>query len=156
MIKTHVLGLPRIGVNRELKKGIEAYWRGTINLNELEAVAKKIKQYNWNLQKKAGLDFVTVGDFSYYDHILDMSALLGVIPQRFGVATTNIDINTYFCMARGQAPQSKETTACEMTKWFNTNYHYIVPEFTRDQKFKISSDKLFKEIDEALNIAQEV
>lgn len=156
MTKSHILGFPRIGAKRELKKGVEAYWRGEISQQELEKVGQKIKEYNWKIQQDAGLDFVTVGDFSWYDHVLDTSTLLGVIPERFGTAQKNVDINTYFCMARGQAPQIKETTACEMTKWFNTNYHYIVPEFTIGQKFELASDKLFTEIDAALKLGYRV
>ena len=156
MTKSHILGFPRIGAKRELKTGVEAYWRGEINQQELEKIGQQIKEENWKTQHDAGLDFVTVGDFSWYDHVLDMSTLLGVVPERFGAVQKNVDINTYFCMARGQAPQVKETTACEMTKWFNTNYHYIVPEFTLGQKFHLASDKLFSEIDAAIKLGYRV
>lgn len=149
MTKSHILGFPRIGANRELKKAAEAYWRGEISQEELLAIGEKIRANNWKIQADAGLDFVTVGDFSWYDQVLDTSALFGVVPDRFGPIQGEVDINTYFCMARGQAPQVKETTACEMTKWFNTNYHYIVPEFTAQQDFVLSSEKLFEEIDQA-------
>ncbi len=156
MTQSHILGFPRIGAKRELKKAVEAYWRGEINQQELDKVGQQIKEHNWKVQHDAGLDFVTVGDFSWYDHVLDTSTLLGVVPERFGAAQKNVDINTYFCMARGQAPQVKETTACEMTKWFNTNYHYIVPEFTVGQKFHLASDKLFTEIDAAIKLGYRV
>jgi 5-methyltetrahydropteroyltriglutamate--homocysteine methyltransferase len=156
MTQSHILGFPRIGAKRELKKGVEAYWRGEINQQGLEKIGQQIKEYNRKIQHDAGLDFVTVGDFSWYDHVLDTSTLLGVVPERFGAAQKNVDINTYFCMARGQAPQTKETTACEMTKWFNTNYHYIVPEFTVGQKFHLASDKLFTEIDAAIKLGYRV
>lgn len=149
MTKAHILGFPRIGAHRDTKKAVEAYWRGEITQAQLEEIGKQIQTINWQLQAEAGLDFVTVGDFSWYDHVLDTSALLGVIPERFVNVSEKVDINTYFCMARGQAPLVKETTACEMTKWFNTNYHYIVPEFTRNQTFHLSSDKLFNDIDQA-------
>lgn len=156
MMQSHILGFPRIGANREFKKGVEAYWRGDINQLELQAIGNTIKENNWKIQQDAGLDFVTVGDFSWYDHVLDMSALLGVVPERFGAISQHVDINTYFCMARGQAPGVKETTASEMTKWFNTNYHYIVPELTAGQKFHLASDKLFEEIDAAQKLGYRV
>lgn len=156
MTQSHILGFPRIGAKRELKRGVEAYWKGEITQQELEKIGQKIKEYNWEIQHDAGLDFVTVGDFSWYDHVLDTSAMLGVVPERFGAVQKNVDLNTYFCMARGQAPQVKETTACEMTKWFNTNYHYIVPEFSVGQKFHLASDKLFNEVDAALKLGYRV
>jgi 5-methyltetrahydropteroyltriglutamate--homocysteine methyltransferase len=147
---SHVLGLPRIGANREMKKAVESYWRKEISLAELQQIGQHIEEKNWQMQAEAGLDFITVGDFSWYDHVLDHSALLGVIPDRFNAKSEKIDLNTLFCMARGQAPDSEETTACEMTKWFNTNYHYIVPEFNTDQNFQLSTDYLFAAIDRAL------
>lgn len=156
MIKSHILGFPRIGANRELKKGVEAYWRGEIDQQSLESIGQHIKESNWKIQHDAGLDYVTVGDFTWYDHVLDTSALLGVIPERFGKIEENLDINTYFCIARGQAPQVKENSASEMTKWFNTNYHYIVPEFTANQSFQLSSDKLFTEIAAAKKLGYRV
>ncbi len=153
---SHVLGLPRIGPNREMKKAVEAYWRKEISLIELQQIGQQIEDKNWQMQADAGLDFITIGDFSWYDHVLDHSALLGVIPERFTDSHKKIDLNTIFCMARGQAPNVKETTACEMTKWFNTNYHYIVPEFNPNQNFQLSTDYLFKAIDRALAKAYRV
>jgi len=152
----HILGFPRIGPHRELKKAIEAYWRGEMTRAELERIGQELQQSNWKIQKDAGLDFVTVGDFSWYDHVLDTSAMLGVIPERFEHTDKNVDLNTIFCMARGQAPQVKEAAACEMTKWFNTNYHYIVPEFTEDQTFALSTDTLFNAIDQAHTLGYRV
>lgn len=148
--QSHVLGLPRIGANREMKKTVESYWRKEILIAELQQIGQQIEDRNWQMQIEAGLDFVTVGDFSWYDHVLDHSALLGVIPERFVQRDKKIDLNTLFCMARGQAPETQETTACEMTKWFNTNYHYIVPEFTANQHFQLNTDYLFTSIDRAL------
>lgn len=145
----HILGYPRIGIDREMKKAVETYWRGEITQNELEAVGKQIRHDNWKAQAEAGLDYVTVGDFSWYDHVLDTSAMLGVIPERFGSARGNVHLNTIFCMARGKAPQVKDAQACEMTKWFNTNYHYIVPEFIEDQAFHLATDSLLTAIAEA-------
>ncbi len=153
---THILGYPRIGANREMKKAVEAYWRKEISATQLETVASEINHANWKTQHDAGLSYVTVGDFSWYDHILDMSVLLGVVPERFGKVTGNVALNTIFCMARGQAPDTQETTACEMTKWFNTNYHYIVPEFTVNQTFRLASDTLFKQIDHATEAGYKV
>lgn len=147
---SHVLGLPRIGAHREMKNAVEAYWRKEMSLDELQRIGQQIEDKNWSMQADAGLDFITVGDFSWYDHVLDHSALLGVIPERFIESHKKIDLNTIFCMARGQAPDAKETTACEMTKWFNTNYHYIVPEFNPNQNFALSTDYLFTAIDRAL------
>ncbi len=147
---SHVLGLPRIGAHREMKKAVESYWRKEITIDELQQIGQQIEEKNWHMQAKAGLDFITVGDFSWYDHVLDHSALLGVIPERFKDEDKKIDLNTIFCMARGQAPEVKETTACEMTKWFNTNYHYIVPEFNSNQAFQLSTDYFFSAIDRAI------
>lgn len=149
MTQAHILGFPRIGVEREMKKAVEAYWRGEISKTELEKIGQHIQQTNWKVQADAGLDFVTVGDFAWYDHVLNTSAMLGVVPARFEHHGNTVDLNTIFCMARGQAPQVKEAAACEMTKWFNTNYHYIVPEFTQDQTFHLSTDTLFAAVDQA-------
>ncbi len=149
MVKSHHLGFPRIGLHREMKKAVEAYWSGKIDAKTLEAEGVKIRAANWALQAQAPLDWFSVGDFSWYDHVLDMSALLGAIPSRFGQIKDEVDLDTYFCMARGGILNGKDVQACEMTKWFDTNYHYIVPELTEQQIFKLSSHKLFREIDEA-------
>jgi len=93
-----------------------------------------------------------VGDFSWYDQVLDLSALLGVVPDRFQHNEAQVSLDTYFRMARGRAPSGKPTAACEMTKWFDTNYHYLVPEFAAQQGFSLSSDKLFNEVDEAIQL----
>ncbi len=156
MTKAHVLGFPRIGAFRDTKKAVEAYWRGEISQEELGRRGEQIRSDNWKLQAEAGLDFVSVGDFSWYDHVLDTSAMLGVVPERFGKVNDQVDIDTYFCMARGMAPNTQEATACEMTKWFNTNYHYIVPEFTKNQSFQLASDKLFQEINQAQQLGYQV
>ena len=149
MVVTHHLGFPRIGAKRELKRALEAYWKGEIDQHGLESESRLIRFENWQKQIKANHDFLSVGDFSYYDHVLDTSILLGVIPERFATNIDTIDLNTYFRIARGRAPSGGDVRASEMTKWFDTNYHYIVPEFEKDQCFKISSDKLFTEIAEA-------
>lgn len=156
MVISHNLGFPRIGAKRELKFAVERYWKGEINRDILELEGKKIRLDNWTKQINANHDFLSVGDFSWYDHVLDMSVLLGVIPDRFKSKDKNIDIDTYFRMARGRAPSGEDVHACEMTKWFDTNYHYIVPEFEANQCFSINSDKLFSEIREAQTLGRSV
>ncbi|NOS73682.1 MAG: 5-methyltetrahydropteroyltriglutamate--homocysteine S-methyltransferase [Methyloglobulus sp.] len=142
MIKIHNLGFPRLGEHRELKFALERYWRGEITQDELGRIAAELRQRHWRLQASSGLDLIPVGDFSYYDHVLDTSVMLGVIPERFGSST---GFDTYFRMARGQSTDGVPFRACEMTKWFDTNYHYLVPEVTADQQFVLSSTKLFDE-----------
>ncbi len=149
---TQNLGYPRIGSQRELKKACELYWAGKIDLNELKAVARKIREENWQTQLNAGIDLIPCNDFSFYDQILDASLLLGVIPQRYqpvSDVSTNTEIDLYFAMARGYQKGGLDITAMEMTKWLDTNYHYIVPEFTTSQAFKISSENIFNEYDNA-------
>ncbi|SCZ85309.1 5-methyltetrahydropteroyltriglutamate-homocysteine S-methyltransferase [Nitrosomonas mobilis] len=141
MILTHNLGFPRIGAQRELKKALEAYWNEKSTAEQLLAAANSIQAANWKIQQQAGIDLIPVGDFSLYDHVLDMTMLLGAIPRRFD-ADYPKPLDLYFAMARGNAKQP----AMEMTKWFNTNYHYIVPEFDADTEFKLASTKLFEEI----------
>lgn len=149
MAIAHQLGFPRIGLYRELKWAMERYWKGEISQSDLLIEGKRIRANNWEQQIKANHGFLSVGDFSWYDHVLDMSLLLGVIPQRFVRMADKIDIDTCFHMARGRGVKGPDVPACEMTKWFDTNYHYIVPEFTHDQEFKIGIHKLFEEIEEA-------
>lgn len=146
---THNLGFPRIGAQRELKQALEAYWRGAIARAELELVGQALRARHWQQQAAAGLDLIAAGDFSWYDHVLDLSTLLGVVPERFEHSGREVDLDTYFRMARGRAPSGKDAPACEMTKWFDTNYHYIVPEFTARQDFRIASHTLFSQVDEA-------
>ncbi len=148
-MKAHVLGFPRIGADRELKKALEAYWIGKTSLADLEQVGQELRARHWAQQAESGLDVVTVGDFAFYDQILSTSALLGVVPERFGPVTGEVDLDTQFRMARGRAPTGADTVAQEMTKWFDTNYHYLVPELTADQSFRIGSTRLFDEVREA-------
>lgn len=143
--KIHNLGFPRLGENRELKFALERYWRGEIDQPALHAVAAQLRQRHWLLQAGSGLDLIPVGDFSYYDHVLDTSVMLGVVPERFGKL---LDLDTYFRMARGQANDGVPFRALEMTKWFDTNYHYLVPEVTADQQFELTGSRLFDEIRE--------
>ena len=149
MTTAHILGFPRIGSGRELKQALERYWKGEIPLAQLLQTGRELRARHWQLQKEVGLDFVTAGDFSFYDHMLDMSATLGVVPPRFEWTAPDVDLDTYFRMARGTAPSGKATHACEMTKWFDTNYHYLVPEFQPDQNFRSASNRLFDEVAEA-------
>lgn len=151
MSKAHILGYPRIGAQRELKKALEAYWRNELDAAGLQQTAREIRLANWRAQAEAGLDFVTVGDFSLYDHVLDTTLLLGAVPRRFQPVPSGDDLETVFRMARGRARagDARETFACEMTKWFDTNYHYIVPELERDQSFQLSAGRLFDEVREA-------
>ena len=145
----HNLGFPRIGANRELKFALERYWRGEIGRDELESTGRELRARHWKLQREAGLDLVPVGDFSLYDQVLDHSALFGVVPERFGWAGGEIDLDLYFRMARGRAPRGEPAAACEMTKWFDTNYHYLVPELKAGQQFRLGSRRLFEQVEEA-------
>ncbi|SEW45490.1 5-methyltetrahydropteroyltriglutamate--homocysteine S-methyltransferase [Chitinophaga arvensicola] len=145
---TQNLGYPRIGGQRQLKKACESYWAGKIGLEELHQIARIIREENWQTQLVAGIDLIPCNDFSYYDQVLDTSLLLGVIPQRYAPVSAvkgNSEIDLYFAMARGYQKDGLDITAMEMTKWMDTNYHYIVPEFTAHQSFKIHSEKVFNE-----------
>ena len=145
MALTHNLGFPRIGARRELKKALEAYWRGDLNEDRLQATAAELRKQHWILQREAGIDLIPVGDFALYDQMLNMTALLGAAPARFNAGSDEIGLDLYFAMARGTSGQP----AMEMTKWFDTNYHYIVPEFDAGTKFHIASSQLFREVAEA-------
>ncbi len=145
----HNLGFPRIGAKRELKLALENYWQGAISRAGLEDTGRRLRAAHWQQQASAGLDLIPVGDFSWYDQVLDMSVLLGVVPPRFGDFKDDVPIDSYFRMARGRAPTGEDVPACEMTKWFDTNYHYIVPEFAAKQSFRIASNSLFAEVKEA-------
>jgi 5-methyltetrahydropteroyltriglutamate--homocysteine methyltransferase len=163
-IQTHVLGYPRIGKARELKKATEAYWSGKSAQQELLTVAANLRRENWKTQQEKGIDLIPVNDFSFYDQILDMSCLVGNIPPRFAAAKDLNTLDVSFLIARGTLPKGakvEESCQCcsgksklagfasEMTKWFDTNYHYIVPEFHADTQFKLSSSKVFDELAEA-------
>jgi len=147
-MQTHILGYPRIGSKRELKKACEQYWSGKILLEELLTTGRNICNHNWNIQKEAGIDIIPCNDFSYYDQVLDMSLIVGAIPVRYhevALKKNNSELDLYFAMARGYQKDGLDITAMEMTKWFDTNYHYIVPEFYKNQQFKLTSDKIFNE-----------
>ena len=145
MIRAINLGFPRVGVKRELKFAEENYWKGVGTREALLATAKDLRLRHWQLQSDAGIDGIPCNDFSLYDQMLDMSCLLGCVPQRFGWEGDTVDLYTCFAMARG----SKNAAAMEMTKWFDTNYHYIVPEFEEGTRFRVGSSKLFDELAEA-------
>ncbi|SFE40992.1 5-methyltetrahydropteroyltriglutamate--homocysteine S-methyltransferase [Thermoflexibacter ruber] len=152
-MQNHNLGYPRIGSQRELKKACEAYWTGKILLNELLETAKKIRTQNWQTQQTAGIELIPVNDFSFYDQVLDMSLLLGNIPDRYQpLRSTQSNLDLYFAMARGYQRDGYDLTAMEMTKWFDTNYHYIVPEFKKNQTFQVFGTKVFEEFAEAKNL----
>lgn len=148
MLKNN-LGYPRVGAHRELKKASEQYWAGKINRDDLFAVARQLRLQNWQTQVDAGIDLIPCNDFSFYDQVLDTSLMLGNIPERYTLVLTqnktNTEIDLYFAMARGYQKDGLDVTAMEMTKWFDTNYHYIVPEFVKDQQFKLFSEKVFDE-----------
>ena len=146
MARTHILGFPRIGAQRELKFAQESFWRGETDENHLRGVARELRARHWRLQQDAGLDFITVGDFAYYDPMLTLSALLGALPERFGFDPATLSLARYYELARGNAAQP----AMEMTKWFDTNYHYLVPELGPQTSFDGGVEWLFDEIDEAL------
>lgn len=145
---THTLGYPRMGSNRELKKKLESYWKGDVLEDDLATTARLLRKLHWKNQSQAGVDLIPVGDFSYYDHMLDNAVRFGVIPERFGVTAGKADLNDYFVMARGEACENG-TPAMEMTKWFDTNYHYIVPEFSEDQDFFVADRSLVEQAEEA-------
>ena len=147
-IKTNVVGFPRIGKARELKKAEEAYWNGKITGDELLSVARNIRLENWKLQANAGISLVPSNDFSLYDQVLDQTVAVGAIPERYNALRDN-QLELYFAMAHGVQRDGNDIIAMEMTKWFDTNYHYIVPEFVKNQSFKLSDTKAADEYREA-------
>ncbi|WP_137894792.1 5-methyltetrahydropteroyltriglutamate--homocysteine S-methyltransferase [Ramlibacter sp. 2FC] len=165
MVRTHTLGFPRMGAHRELKFALEQYWRGDIDAAALEAEGADLRAQHWAVQQAAGLDFVTVGDFAFYDHVANHIQLLGCEPARFGFTGEEPELARYFSMARGAGADhsghgagcgcAKENAAggrfaLEMTKWFDTNYHYLVPEFRADTEFHLASQRLFDEVAQAM------
>jgi len=183
-IIAHNLGFPRIGADRELKKSLEAYWRGDIDQSELQSVGLSLRRRHWQLQADAGLDLIPTGDFAWYDQVLTLSATLGNIPSRHRKnhitphelhqhtgdccqheisvnefshqVCRDIDLDTLFRVARGRAPTGNATSASDMTKWFDTNYHYIVPEFHQDQEFALSWRQIIDETAEAIALGFQV
>ncbi|WP_411885289.1 5-methyltetrahydropteroyltriglutamate--homocysteine S-methyltransferase [Polaromonas sp. YR568] len=165
MVHTHTLGFPRMGAHRELKFALEKHWRGDIGLAALEAAGAELRERHWAVQKEAGLDFVTVGDFAFYDHVANHIQMLGCEPARFGFTGQEPALSRYFAMARGVNAEGGHTHgadcgcapekagggafALEMTKWFDTNYHYLVPEFGPGTEFSLASERLFDEVAQA-------
>lgn len=153
IISNHTLGFPRIGLNRELKKAQEAYWSGNIAKEDLLSTGSELRKNHWEIQKNAGIDYIPVGDFSWYDHVLNISMMLGNIPDRHLNPDKSIDLDCLFRVARGNSPN---ISASEMTKWFNTNYHYIVPEFDKKRALNFSWKQILDETDEALSLGYKV
>ena len=151
MILSSNLGYPRIGSNRELKWLLESFWKKEINEDYLFKKISEIKKSNWIKQKKSGINYIPSNDFSLYDHVLDMCLTLNVIPDRFNKLKKENILDLYFAMARGYQNGKIDLKAMEMTKWFDTNYHYIVPEFKPNQNFKLSFYKIIDEFLEAKN-----
>ncbi len=149
-ILTHTLGFPRIGLHRELKLALEGYWAGRLSQDDLLATGRRLRHQHWNWQQEAGIDLLPVGDFAWYDQVLTTSLMVGNVPARHRNADGKVDLDTLFRIARGRAPSGQPASAAEMSKWFNTNYHYLVPEFSRDQPFSLSWTQLLEEVDEAL------
>ncbi|MFS1905617.1 5-methyltetrahydropteroyltriglutamate--homocysteine S-methyltransferase [Vibrio lentus] len=172
---THILGYPRIGEKRELKFTLEKYWRGEINQSQLKQLGSELRNRNWNVQTDANLSFATAGDFAWYDHVLTTTLLLGHVPKRHAGGSEDEkafpDLDTLFRVGRGQSQTqptccggkhglesgTKDSSAAsDMTKWFNTNYHYIVPEFSKDDSFEVSWPQLFDEVNEAIKAGHKV
>lgn len=149
MVLSNVAGFPRIGPRRELKFATERYWAGKVSAEDLHAAARKIRADNWKFMREAGIDLIPSSDFSYYDKVLDTVALVGAVPPRYHHAGSQVGLDTYFAMARGRQSAGVDLTAMEMLKWFDTNYHYIVPELGPSTQFSLSSDKPFAEYAEA-------
>ncbi|WP_395502229.1 5-methyltetrahydropteroyltriglutamate--homocysteine S-methyltransferase [Ectopseudomonas mendocina] len=161
MALSHSLGFPRIGRDRELKKALEAHWRGELDEAALRAVGQRLRAEHWQLQKDAGIDLLPVGDFAWYDQVLGHSLAFGVIPERFRPAAGKPTLETLFAMARGAVANKSSGNCCgahaqELTKWFDTNYHYLVPEFGVDQQFALSWEQLFEEVEEAHALGHQV
>lgn len=139
MVISSNLGFPRIGPHRELKKALEGYWAGKIDGPALEDASRAIRRQSWQWQQEAGIQHIPSNDFSLYDHVLDTSVMVGAVPSRFRWDGQTVPLNTYFAMARGDVQAN--LPALEMTKWFDTNYHYLVPEFPPEQGFRLCSTK---------------
>ncbi len=156
MLHTASLGFPRIGDRRQLKKALESYWKKQINASELATTASQIRCHNWALQQKSNISFIPANDFSFYDHILDHLLMFGAIPERFAkLKATHSEIDLQFAMARGFQEDEVDVTALEMTKWFDTNYHYLVAEFSAKQQFSLNASKIISQCLEAKNLGIE-
>ncbi|KAJ7228544.1 cobalamin-independent synthase [Mycena pura] len=148
MVTSSVLGFPRIGANREVKKAVEAYWAGKISSEELTKAAADVKKASWTSLKGCGVDLIPSGEFSLYDHVLDHSASFNVVPKRYvGQGLSPIDV--YFAMGRGRQADGVDVPASEMKKWFDSNYHFVVPEVSDETEFKLNFNKAVEEFEEA-------
>ncbi|AZF31709.1 5-methyltetrahydropteroyltriglutamate-- homocysteine methyltransferase [Pseudomonas sp. R4-35-07] len=157
MAVAHSLGFPRIGRDRELKKAQEAFWKGELDEAGLRAVGRDLRKAHWALQKQAGIELLPAGDFAWYDQVLTHSLMFGVVPERFRPADGQATLQTLFGMARGVSDNCcGDAHAQEMTKWFDTNYHYLVPEFSVDQQFHLGWEQLFEEVQEARDLGHSV
>ena len=159
MIRTHILGFPRMGAQRELKFALERHWRGEIDAEALQATARELRARHWALQRDAGLDLVTVGDFALYDHVANHIQMFGCEPARFGFTAEEPALARYFTLARGDAAAGAAggaRRALEMTKWFDTNYHYLVPEFSPGTRFSLAAQRLLDEVAEAQALGHRV
>ena len=153
-MKTAVVGYPRIGTLRELKFALEKYFRKETSVDELTQTAKEIRKIHWLTQKEAGIDYITSNDFSYYDIVLDTAFLLNIIPERYKELAAS-ELDKYLAMARGYQGENGDVKALAMKKWFNTNYHYIVPEAEDSTQIRISANKLWDEYAEAKELGIE-
>ncbi|WP_263147531.1 5-methyltetrahydropteroyltriglutamate--homocysteine S-methyltransferase [Pseudomonas sp. RIT-PI-AD] len=155
MALAHSLGFPRIGRDRELKKALEAYWKGELDEAGLRECGRALRAAHWQVQRDAGIELLPVGDFAWYDQVLGHSLMFGAIPERFRREHSRPTLDTLFAMARGASASAccggahGPQVAQELTKWFDTNYHYLVPEFSVDQRFQLSWEQLFEEVEEA-------
>lgn len=151
---THNLGYPRIGTKRALKYALEDYWSGKISADNLLQQAKQLRELHWLVQQQNGIQLIPTNDFSLYDQVLDLSFTLGAIPKRYTEKFSGEEqsLDLYFAMARGFQGEGTDIIAMEMTKWFDTNYHYIVPEFYKNQQFDLNADKVLSELKEALEL----
>lgn len=151
---SHILGFPSIGGQRELKKALEARWKGACSDRELLCTAEELKKANWQIQKEAGLDVVTTGDFSLYDRMLDTTLMLGFVPARFAPCLEDGELDLYFALARGDV--SRNIAALEMTKWFDTNYHYLVPEIAPDNVARVVEHPVLEDTRLAVSLGHKV
>lgn len=148
---TSIIGFPRVGNLRELKFATEKYFKHQISQERLQTVAKEIREKQWRLLKENGIDLIPSNDFSFYDTLLDSAALFNIIPSRYKELNLS-DLDTYFAMSRGYQGDHGDVRALAMKKWFNTNYHYMVPEIEDDTEIKLTGTKLFDEFHEALHL----
>ncbi|WDD98342.1 5-methyltetrahydropteroyltriglutamate--homocysteine S-methyltransferase [Thalassomonas actiniarum] len=155
-MQIHNLGFPRIGAKRELKFCLERYWRGESSQETLLAECRNIRKTNWQTQLDEGIEYLPVGDFAHYDHVLNTSLLLGIVPERFRHSSDDNELDLEFRIARGQAPSGCQCAASDMTKWFNTNYHYIVPELSAGLDIKVNASRLLAQIAEAQQFSDKV